>query len=310
MLSGTTLVLVAFLTVFLMIGIGTTLTVADFQRAVTQPRGVLIGLASQYGWMPLLGYSAAKLANLPNEMAVGLMVMTCASGGNASNMFSWFARADVALSVSMTAIAAVLSVVAMPLLLAAYASGFTTADMQMPYQQIAATLVGMLVPLGLGMAIRHFRPTWASKLERPGMLSGALMLGIVLWAGAPDMVANVQAMTGQMLGSCLAVAASGMLLGYLAARLGGLPSAQRRAVAFETGIQNTPVVIAVVLASFPGPLQQPVLHMPLVYAMFVLVLALVVTVALRIADRVRADPNPLQGDHLDTSSELMPPGEG
>jgi len=310
MLSGTTLVLVAFLTVFLMIGIGTTLTVADFQRAVTQPRGVLIGLASQYGWMPLLGYSAAKLANLPNEMAVGLMVMTCASGGNASNMFSWFARADVALSVSMTAIAAVLSVVAMPLLLAAYASGFTTADMQMPYQQIAATLVGMLVPLGLGMAIRHFRPTWASKLERPGMLSGALMLGIVLWAGAPDMVANVQAMTGQMLGSCLAVAASGMLLGYLAARLGGLPSAQRRAVAFETGIQNTPVVIAVVLASFPGPLQQPVLHMPLVYAMFVLVLALVVTVALRIADRLRADPNPLQGDHLDTSSELMPPGEG
>ena len=310
MLSGTTLVLVAFLTVFLMIGIGTTLTVADFQRAVTQPRGVLIGLASQYGWMPLLGYSAAKLANLPNEMAVGLMVMTCASGGNASNMFSWFARADVALSVSMTAIAAVLSVVAMPLLLAAYASGFTTEDVQMPYQQIAATLVGMLVPLGLGMAIRHFRPTWASKLERPGMLSGALMLGIVLWAGAPDMVANVEAMTGQMLGSCLAVAASGMLLGYLAARLGGLPSAQRRAVAFETGIQNTPVVIAVVLASFPGPLQQPVLHMPLVYAMFVLVLALVVTVALRIADRLRADPNPLQGDHLDTSSELMPPGEG
>ena len=310
MLSGTTLVLVAFLTVFLMIGIGTTLTVADFQRAVTQPRGVLIGLASQYGWMPLLGYSAAKLANLPNEMAVGLMVMTCASGGNASNMFSWFARADVALSVSMTAIAAVLSVVAMPLLLAAYASGFTTADLQMPYQQIAATLVGMLVPLGLGMAIRHFRPTWASKLERPGMLSGALMLGIVLWAGAPDMVANVEAMTGQMLGSCLAVAASGMLLGYLAARLGGLPSAQRRAVAFETGIQNTPVVIAVVLASFPGPLQQPVLHMPLVYAMFVLVLALVVTVALRIADRVRADPNPLQGDQLDSSSELMPPGEG
>jgi BASS family bile acid:Na+ symporter len=224
MLSGTTLVLVAFLTVFLMIGIGTTLTVADFQRAVTQPRGVLIGLASQYGWMPLLGYSAAKLANLPNEMAVGLMVMTCASGGNASNLFSWFARADVALSVSMTAIAAVLSVVAMPLLLAAYASGFTTEDLQMPYQQIAATLVGMLVPLGLGMAIRHFRPTWASKLERPGMLSGALMLGIVLWAGAPDMVANVQAMTGQMLGSCLAVAASGMLLGYLAARLGGLAS--------------------------------------------------------------------------------------
>jgi BASS family bile acid:Na+ symporter len=268
-----------------MIGIGTTLTIADFRRAVTQPRGVLIGLASQYGWMPLLGYSAARLAELPNEMAVGLMIMTCASGGTASNMFSWFARADIALSVSMTAIASVLSVVAMPLLLAAYAGGFTTAELQIPYGQIVASLVGMLVPLGLGMALRHFRPGWATKLERPGMISGGLMIGIMLWAGAPDMAANVRAMTGQMLGSCLAVAASGMLLGYLAARLGGLPSPQRRAVAFETGIQNTPVVIAVVLASFPGPLQQPVLHMPLVYAMFVLLLGLVVTVAMRIADR-------------------------
>jgi BASS family bile acid:Na+ symporter len=291
MLSGSTLVLVAILVVFLMIGIGTTLTIADFRRAVTQPRGVLIGLASQYGWMPLLGYSAARLADLPNEMAVGLMIMTCASGGTASNMFSWFARADIALSVSMTAIASVLSVAAMPLLLAAYAGGFTTAELQMPYRQIVASLAAMLVPLGLGMALRHFRPVWAGKLERPGMLSGALMLCIVLWAGAPDMAANVRAMTGQMLGSCLAVAASGMLLGYLAARVGGLPSPQRRAVAFETGIQNTPVVIAVVLASFPGPLQQPVLHMPLVYAMFVLLLALVVTVAVRIADRFWQQPD-------------------
>jgi len=289
MLSGSTLILVAILVVLLMIGIGTTLTIADFRRAVTQPRGVLIGLASQYGWMPLLGYTAARLADLPNEMAVGLMIMTCASGGTASNMFSWFARADIALSVSMTAIAAVLSVVAMPLLLVAYASGFTTAELQIPYRQIVASLAGMLVPLGVGMAFRHFRPGWANKLERPGMFSGALMIGIVLWAGAPDMVANVRAMTGQMLGSCLAVAASGMLLGYLAARFGGLPSSQRRAVAFETGIQNTPVVIAVVLASFPGPLQQRVLHMPLVYAMFVLLLALVVTVALRIADLVAAN---------------------
>jgi BASS family bile acid:Na+ symporter len=291
MLSGSTLVLVAILVVFLMIGIGTTLTIADFRRAVTQPRGVLIGLASQYGWMPLLGYSAARLADLPNEMAVGLMIMTCASGGTASNMFSWFARADIALSVSMTAIASVLSVAAMPLLLAAYAGGFTTAELQMPYRQIVASLAAMLVPLGLGMALRHFRPVWAGKLERPGLLSGALMLCIVLWAGAPDMAANVRAMTGQMLGSCLAVAASGMLLGYLAARVGGLPSPQRRAVAFETGIQNTPVVIAVVLASFPGPLQQPVLHMPLVYAMFVLLLALVVTVAMRIADRFWQRPD-------------------
>lgn len=290
MLSGPTLVLVAILTVVLMVGLGTTLSIADFRRAFTQPRGVLIGLGSQYGWMPLLGYSAARLLELPNEMAVGLLVMTCASGGNASNMFSWFARADVALSVSMTAIASVLSVFAMPLLLAAYARPFTGADLQMPYREIVATLVGMLVPLALGMMVRHFRPTWADRFERPGMLSGAAMLAIVVWVGAPDLIANARAMSGAMLGSCIGVAVLGMLLGFLAARMGGLPRAQRRAVAFETGIQNTPVVIAIVLMSFPADQQQTILQMPLVYAMLVLLLALVVTLLWRAADRYHATP--------------------
>jgi len=287
MLSGPTLVAVVIFTILLMLGLGTTLTTADFRRVVVLPRGVGIGLASQYGWMPLLGFAAAVSTGLPDELAIGLMLMTCASGGNASNMFSWFARADVALSVTMTAISSTLSVVAMPLLLSLYTGRFTDADLQMPYREIVGTLIGMLVPLGLGMLLRHRRPDLAIRMARTGKWAGAVVLAIVLWVGAADIVETVRSMSGQTLGSCLAVASAGMLLGFLAARVGGLGVAQQRAVAFETGIQNTPVVIAIVLLSFPEERQMAILQMPLLYATFVQGVALVVMLMMLGYDRVR-----------------------
>jgi predicted Na+-dependent transporter len=236
------------------------------------------------------------IAGLPDELAIGLMLMTCASGGNASNMFSWFARADVALSVTMTAISSALSVIAMPLLLSIYTGRFTEADLQMPYREIVGTLAGMLVPLSLGMLLRRRRPELAIRMARTGKWAGAAVLAIVLWVGAADILVTVTSMSTQTLGSCLAVASAGMLLGFLAARVGGLGLAQQRAVAFETGIQNTPVVIAIVLVSFPEERQLAILQMPLLYATFVQGVALIVTLMMlgydRMGSRTRCDrPN-------------------
>jgi BASS family bile acid:Na+ symporter len=124
-------------------------------------------------------------------------------------------------------------------------------------------------------------------MARPGKWAGAAVLVIVLWVGFADILETVKSMTGQTLGSCLAVASAGMLLGFLAARVGGLGRAQQRAVAFETGIQNTPVVIALVLVSFPEEQQMAILRMPLLYATFVQGLALAVTLLMLGYDRVR-----------------------
>lgn len=286
MLSGPTLVAVVLFTILLMLGLGTTLTTADFRRIAVVPRGVAVGIASQYGWMPLLGFSAAVLTDLPDEMAIGLMLMTCASGGNASNMFSWFARADVALSVTMTAITSTLSVVAMPLLLGLYTGRFTEADLQMPYREIIGTLTGMLVPLGLGMWIRHRRPDLATRMAGTGKWAGMIVLAIVLWVGAADILETVRVMSTRTLGSCVAVASAGMILGFAAARLAGLGVAQQRAVAFETGIQNTPVVIAIVLVSFPEDRQMAILQMPLLYATFVQGVATAATLLMLGYDRL------------------------
>lgn len=295
MFSRPTLVAVGAITLLVMLGLGATLTLADFRRALTDKRGIGIGLASQYGWMPLLGYTAAVAADLPDELAIGLLLMTCASGGNASNMFSWFSKADVALSVSMTAISSILSVVAMPLLLGLYSGRFTDAELHMPYVRIVGTLVGMMIPLGLGMLLRAKRPDLAAKIERPAKWAGGVVILIIFYVGADDLVANIEATDGAMLLSSLSVAASGIILGFLAARVGGLPTAQQRAVAFETGIQNFPVVIAVVLASFPDEQQGEILLMPLVYAVFALVMAGIITIVMLTIDKLQSPAsNPAQ----------------
>jgi predicted Na+-dependent transporter len=107
----------------------------------------------------------------------------------------------------------------------------------------------------------------ASKVERIGAISGALLLVVLLATSVADQIGLVLTAEDSSLLACVFVAASGMVLGYLAARLAGLGSRQRRAVSLETGVQNAPLAIAVILASFPQADQDALLKLPFLYAM-------------------------------------------
>ena len=155
MLSVLDKLLIATLTLVLMVGIEASLTPDDYRRALERPRAIFIGLLSQFGWMPLLAYLAIRSLGLGGTDALGLLLMACTSGGNASNMFSYFSRADLALSVSMTAVSTLASVVMMPTLLYAYAASLGETAMQIPYVAVMGTLALMLLPIGCGMWIRH-----------------------------------------------------------------------------------------------------------------------------------------------------------
>src|SRR6476620_5888338 len=154
MLSPLETALIALLLIVLMFGMCATLTAERFREVAAQPRAVLIGLASQFGWMPLLAYLLAKTFALPSEAALGLVIMGTCPGGTTSNMFAYYARADVALSVSMTAASKLLGVVLMPICLFVYGSRFSQAHVSMPYLEIVKTLVVLLVPIALGMWLR------------------------------------------------------------------------------------------------------------------------------------------------------------
>jgi BASS family bile acid:Na+ symporter len=282
MLSPLETALIALLLVVLMFGMGATLTVQRFREVARNPRALLIGLASQFGWMPLLAFLLARGLALPQEAALGLIIMGTCPGGTTSNMFAYYARADVALSVSMTAASKLAGVVMMPLCLWLYARPFTDAAVTIPYGDIVKTLVVLLVPVALGIALRRkYGEGFAHKAEKTGSLAGVITLlllvgiSVVRNGAAFAQIPKTMYLAAFLLGAC------GMLLGDLAARGARLPTPQRRAVSFETGIQNSPLAFAVIATSFQGPLQAKMLELPMLYALFVLIEASLVTLFYR-----------------------------
>lgn len=281
MLSPLETVLLALLLVVLMAGMGASLTTADFRAVARRPRGPLIGLLSQYGWMPMIAFGLAKTLGLPDDMAIALIVVGCTPGGTTSNLFTYFAGADVALSVTMTAISTIVAVVAMPALLYVYSSAYTSATLRIPYGNVVSTLAVMLVPMGLGMLVRARAPAAARVVERIGGLAGIAVLLLLIGSALVHNLDLLRATTATMFGAAFGLGALGFGLGWLGARAAGLGAPQRRAVAFETGIQNSPLALGILVASFTGEQQARMLWLPLLYALLVLISASGLTLVFR-----------------------------
>lgn len=287
MVSGLEQILLAVLVIALMAGMGATLTFDDFRRIAATPRAVGVGLLSQYGWMPAIAFVLAKICDLSDEMALGLIIVGCTPGGSTSNMFAYYARADVALSVTMTAASTAVAVVAMPLLLVAYASPFTSASIQIPYASVVGTLAVMLVPVGIGMAVRARSSRAARALERIGSYAGAFALVLLVASSLTRNGSLLFETSAAMYGAAIGLGSFGMGLGYFAARLAQLDLPQRRAVALETGIQNSPLAFAIILASFDSSRHMAILWIPLLYGLFILIVASLVSIYFR-----RTGPSP------------------
>jgi len=281
MLTSLQTILLAALLVVLMAGMGASLTAENFREVLRRPRGPLIGLLSQYGWMPLIAYGLCRALGLPDDLAISLIVVGCTPGGTTSNLFTYFAGADVALSVSMTTLSTIAAVVLMPLTLYIYASGYASAALKIPYGNITTTLAVMLVPLAIGMLVRARAPGAARVVERVGGLAGVGVLGLLIGTGLYNNGELLRATTWTMYAAALGLGVLGFGFGWLGARAAGLGSPQRRAVAFETGIQNSPLALGILIASFPGEQQARMLWLPLLYALLVLISASILTLVMR-----------------------------
>jgi bile acid transporter len=286
MLSPVETALIALLLIVLMFGMGATLTVERFREVAARPGAVLIGLASQFGWMPLLAYLLAQSFELPREAALGLVIMGTCPGGTTSNMFAYYARADVALSVSMTAASKLVGVLLMPLCLLLYARPFTDANVSIPYLDIVKTLVVLLLPVALGMWLRKRRgEQFARRAEKAGSLAGLAVLVLLVSTAVIRNAGLFVTVSPAMYAASILLGVCGMLLGDLAARVAGLRKPQRRAVLLETGIQNSPLAFAIIALSFQGPAQAEMLKLPMLYALFVLIEASLVTLYYRSRDK-------------------------
>jgi len=293
-LSGLESLLMTVSLFLLMLGMGATLTVGHFRLIARRPLPVLIGLASQYGWMPLIAMLLALGLNLTPATAVGLIIMGCSAGGALSNFFCYIGRGDLALSISMTVVSTLTGLFMIPLLLLVYAAPFLHASgdpgLHIPLGKVFAALFVILIPVWLGVLLRKYSLFWARRAEISGTVAGLLL--VILIAGSNIMREgdSMLMFDSSVYFASVLLGPIGFLLGYIGARFLGLESTQRRAVSLETGLQNIPLAMAIVLISFPNGVQHEVLVVPIFYGIAITPLAMLVAWFLRVFDPARGAP--------------------
>ncbi|WP_438950091.1 bile acid:sodium symporter family protein [Psychrobacter submarinus] len=234
----------------IMMGMGLTLVVNDFKRVVKFPKAVSIGLANQLIMLPLIGFALANIMPLRPEYAVGVMLLVLCPGGTTSNLFTFLAKGDVALSVTMTAIASVITVFTIPVVLSYSLIHFMGAgtEFQLP---IAKTMISLFVitilPISIGMIIKRYKPKLADSsqvlVSRFGVTFLA-MLVVFLSYVQRDIIVDAFVNTGPV---SLILNLVTMALGYFSSKLLGLNLAQRTSITMEVGLQNSTLSIFMAL---------------------------------------------------------------
>ncbi len=244
-MDATTIITQIFLPISLaiiMFGMGLTLVVGDFGRLFTYPKEVLIGLFNQLVFLPLIGFLIILLFDLNSSMAIGVMILSLCPGGPTSNLITQVARGNIGLSVTLTALASLITVFTIPIILSeaiAYFTGETDVVIELPVvQTMLQILVITVIPVSIGMVIRKKNEGFALRMERP-MRTASTVLFIIIFLLV--MIANkdliVQAMKEVGLATLL-LNLSTMGLGYITAKFFGIKGKSQISITIESGIQN------------------------------------------------------------------------
>ena len=226
----------------IMLGMGMTLVPSDFTRILKNPKSILIGLTNQLIFLPIIGFSLAIAFNLNPVMAVGLMILATCPGGPTSNLITQVCRGNIALSVTLTAIASILSVLTIPFILSyalEYFGTDTNVTIKLPIlDTILQIMVITVIPISIGMLIRRFKTNFAKRMEKPMRFASTIIFILVFLA---VLAANFN-IIGKALKEVglvtLLLNIITMGLGYLTARLFKLNLKSAISITVESGIQN------------------------------------------------------------------------
>ena len=234
----------------IMMGMGLTLVTNDFKRVLKYPKAVGIGLTNQLLLLPIIGFALANIMPLAPEYAVGVMLLVLCPGGTTSNLFTYLAKGDVALSVTMTAIASIVTVFSIPIVLSFSLIHFMGAgsEFQLPVLKTVLTLVLLtIIPISVGMLIKRFAPRVADNSQKYVSRFGVIFLAflvVFLSYVQRDIIVEAFLATGPV---SLLLNLSTMALGYYTSKWFGLNLAQRTSVTLEVGLQNSTLSIFMAL---------------------------------------------------------------
>ena len=226
----------------IMFGMGLSLVKDDFVRLFANPKAVLVGLCNQLLFLPLIGFVIVLLFDLNPSMAIGMMILSVCPGGPTSNLITQVSRGNIGLSVTLTALASLITVFTIPILLSkaiAYFTGDTDVVIQLPIiETMLQILVITIIPISIGMIIRKRREAFAFRMEKP-MRTASTVLFVIIFLII--IIANKDNLTQAMkeVGlPTLLLNLSTMGLGFVSAKLFGITGKSQISITIESGIQN------------------------------------------------------------------------
>ncbi|MFT4576537.1 MAG: BASS family bile acid:Na+ symporter [Polaribacter sp.] len=233
----------------IMLGMGMTLIITDFTRIIKYPRAILIGLTNQLIFLPIIGFSLAIVFNLNPVMAVGLMILASCPGGPTSNLITQVCKGNIALSVTLTAVASILSILTIPFILSyalEYFGSNTDVTIKLPIiDTILQIMVITVIPISIGMLIRKHKTNFAKRMEKPMRTASTIIFILVFIA---VLAANADKLIDGMKEAglvTLALNIATMGVGYLTARLFKLSLKNTISITIESGIQNGTLALVI-----------------------------------------------------------------
>ena len=220
----------------IMFGMGLTLNLQDFKIVFSRPKDVVIGCLAQFTVMPLLAWGLAWAFNLDEALALGVVLVGCCPGGTASNVITYLAKGDLALSVGMTGVSTLLAPLLTPLLTWALAGKSVNVDV---VGMLLSILWVVILPIVAGLIVKWLWPKFTEKtidyLPALSSIVIALIVAIIIAANANKLMAGglIIVVVVMLHNIC------GLSLGYLIGRVLGLAGAKRKSISIEVGMQNS-----------------------------------------------------------------------
>lgn len=246
---GIITVLLPLALAIIMIGLGLELTLNDFKRVSKHPKAVLIALFCQLVILVGVAFLLCKVLSLPPLLAVGLMLLAASPGGSTANLFSYLFKGDIALNISLTAINSVVAAITLPLIMNFSILHFMQESQQitLPFSKIVQVFAIIIVPVGIGMLIRHYAPKLTEKLNKPLRIFAVVFLIAIIALAIFAERQNIATYLTQVGLATAIFCACSLAIGYFVPRLLGISSTQARACAFEIGIHNSTLAMTIAL---------------------------------------------------------------
>ncbi|MBP7783430.1 bile acid:sodium symporter family protein [Acinetobacter portensis] len=231
----------------IMFGMGMTMTLGDFKSVLQSPKAVTIGVFAQFIVMPALAYLLCKLFNLPTEIAIGVILVGCCPGGTASNVITYMAKGNTALSVACTSVSTILAPILTPAIFYVLASQWIDINAM---SMLKSILQVVLFPIVLGLLVRAILKNKVDHYIQVMPLISVVAIVAIVAAIIAGSKAQILESGLMILGVVILHNGLGLLLGFWAARIFKLPYTDCKAISIEVGMQNSGLGVALAAVHF------------------------------------------------------------